>query len=707
MREQPATRGAPRRARAVAAGIALGYMALGAAWISLSDRLALAITATPDQLARVQAYKGIAYVAVTGALLYFLVHHFLGALEASNRELSRQRDRLLELGRVQALVRAVNATLLRVSDEELLLRAACRVTVREGGFPHAWIGLVDARAGRLERVAHASEDLAAGPVEATSMALDSDERSAIGDALADGQPHAARGRADPWLNRTVPAGIAFEGALALPLRAGDEVAGVVAIYGRSSDDLEDPEEVRLLAEVADNIGLGIGYLRQRRAVHQLTYHDELTGVGNRYLLDHRLVAALNNAQQRHTAVAVIVLDIDRFRETNDTGGREAGDRVLQATAQILGGVIRPGDTIARLGNDEFALIFADLPGVEMAGQLTDRVADRFPERIEAAGIDVYLSVSMGVAVYPDDGTSAQEVLARAELALHSQSGDQPGTVTYYAPELDQHARERRELELALRTALRANELHLAWQPIVDLESGATVAAEGLLRWHSARLGPVPPDRFIPVAEHTGLIVAIGVWVIEQACATARTWATAGHAIDVSVNVALQQLQDPGFVADVRRTLAEHEPQGWRLVLELTESEFMADPEPVAQACRSLKDMGCAIHIDDFGTGYSALNYLTHLPLDGLKIDRSFVAQVDTDRGVQAVTRAVLALAAGLDLDVIAEGVETPHQLEVVRGLGCTRVQGFLFDRPMEAAALGERLQAASDTGDAGPAARGR
>ncbi|MDZ7747701.1 MAG: diguanylate cyclase [Halofilum sp. (in: g-proteobacteria)] len=486
MTERPPSPGRQWRARPVAIGIALAYTGLGLAWIILSDRLALAVTVTPDQLARVQAWKGFAYVALTGGLLYLLVHRFLAALERSNRGLSDQRDRLLELSRVQALVRAVNATLLRVNDEELLLRAACRATVREGGFAYAWIGLLDRASGRLEQVASAGGDTATGPAELVSIPLDGDTRSVVTDALADGQPHALRGHGDPWLDRAVPAGLAFDAAIVLPLRTGDGVAGVVVIYGRQNDDLEDPEEMRLLAEVADNMGLGISYLRQRRTLQHLTYHDELTGIGNRQLIEHRLVAALNNAEQRHAAVAVIVLDIDRFRETNDTGGRAAGDAVLTATAQILGGVIRPGDTVGRLGNDEFAVIFADLPSVELVNQLAGRVADRFPERIEAAGLDVYLSVSMGVAVYPDDGASAQEVISRAELALHSQSGDQTGAITYYAPS-STSARARRELELALRSALDADEFRLEWQPIVDIDSGATLAARRCCAG-TARLG---------------------------------------------------------------------------------------------------------------------------------------------------------------------------------------------------------------------------
>ena len=317
-------------------------------------------------------------------------------------------------------------------------------------------------------------------------------------------------------------------------------------------------------------------------------------------------------------------------------------------------------------------------------------ADRFPERIDANGLEVYLSASMGVAVYPGDAAEAGELLGCAELALHAQGDGGSGRLTYYAPELDERARTRRELELALRSALDAGELSLAWQPIVDSESGAVLGAEALLRWSHPRLGAIAPDRFVPIAEETGLIVPIGDWVIATACRQGAAWAEAGWPLDVGVNVALQQLQAPGFVERVREALGPCHGGGWRLVIELTESEFMSDPEPVIAACRALKELGCAVRVDDFGTGYSALNSLTHLPLDGLKVDRSFVARIESDRGVQSISRAVVALAGGLGLDVIAEGVETRGQLARVQELGCRHVQGFLFGPPVPAEAFAHR-----------------
>jgi len=669
--------------------VALAYVVVGTLWITLSDRIALELVRSPEQLARLQSVKGLTYVAVTALLLFALVYRLAAALERRNVRLRRHRDHLLELNRVQALVRAVNSALLRIDDEELLLREACRATVREGGFVYAWIGLVRPDGRHLARMAEAGGQGA----HRASLALpldDSANGSIIARALRDGQPHMAAAHADAWVDTAAGPDLEYGGVIALPLRANG-VAGVLVIHGADAEQLARDNEQRLLCEVADNMALGIGYLRQQQTLHRMTYHDELTGVGNRRLVENRLMAAIGNAEARRGAVGVIVLDVDRFRETNDTGGRAAGDRVLQATAQILSGVTRPGDTVGRLGNDEFAIVFADLPSTDLVGRLVGRVADRFPERLDIDGLEIYLTLSMGVAIYPQDGTDAQELIAHAELALHSQEEDRAAMLTYYAPEFDARARQRRTMEQALRNALAQDEFELAWQPIVDIASRTAVGAEVLLRWDNPQLGSVTPDRFIPVAEQTGLILPIGTWVTETACAQADAWAAAGRPIDVAVNMALQQLQDPDFVGQVRRVLSRYPPRGWRLILELTESEFMADPDPVIAACRALKDMGCAIHVDDFGTGYSALNYLTQLPIDGLKIDRSFVARVESDRGVRAVTQAVLALAGSLQLDVIAEGVETKHQLEVVRELGCTQVQGFLFGRPMPAESVVTRF----------------
>ncbi|MDX1609322.1 MAG: EAL domain-containing protein [Halofilum sp. (in: g-proteobacteria)] len=665
----------------------------GAAWILFSDYVAERLASSDEALRVIQTYKGLAYVALTGALLYAVVLVLTRALARTHDRLRDHSAHLTRINRAHAILRSVTDVLLRDPDDTLLLESAARAVVDQGGFPLVWIALYDHDQRRLTRVATAgAEGLARGsgaPVHLTTA-----DRSIITHALYRGQMQHALGDRDPLVARLAPAGRGLAAVGAFPLRGGGDTRGVLVIHSAEAELFTDEEEVLLLSRVADTLGLGLDFSHNRQTLDRLNYHDPITGVGNRNLVENRLAAALNHAAQRDTAVAMLVLDIDDFRAINDSAGREAGDAVLRLVSRILDGVMRPGDTIARLGNDEFGLVFHELPDANHASRLVGRVADRFPERAEVGGHELDLSVSIGVAVYPDDAQDAAELLSRAELALHSQPPGQRSAITYYAPEFDRRASEQRALESALRKADLDREFRLAWQPVVDPTAGRVCAAEALARWHSPELGEIGPARFIPLAEQSGRIRALGQWVLEHACRQAHAWNQAGHRIDIAVNIALDQLQDADFVDTVQQLLAPYADDEWTLLLELTESQFMADPKPVNDACRRLRALGCRIHLDDFGTGYSALNYLVHLPLDGLKLDRTFVQQIESDRGVHAITEAVVALAEKLGLEVTAEGIETEQQLVIVRQLGACNIQGFLFGRPMGAdAVLGLAAQA--------------
>lgn len=658
-----------------AAFIAGIYVLLGIAWIALSDQAVIRIASHPETLATLQTYKGLAYVLVTGALLYLAVHLFL-------RALARSHERLIRLNRAHAILSSVSDVLLHGPDDTLLLDSTVRAVVDQGGFPLVWIALYDHDSRQLTVAAMAGTgEPSRRPGETVRLAPD--DRSIIAHALYRGRMRIAAGNGDPLVQHMAASVREYAAVAALPLRGSGDTRGVLVIHATEPELFEDEDEVMLLTRVADTLALGLDFSHQRQTLNRLNYHDPVTGVGNRNLVENRLVAALNHAAQRNTAVAMLVLDIDGFRSINDAAGHDTGNRVLVAVSQILGGVIRPGDTIGRLGNDEFGIVFHDLPATTHVGRLVSRVADRFPERLDLEDFDVQLTVSIGIAIYPDDAHDASELLSRAELALHSQPSGRHSTITYYAPEFDRRASEQRALETALRHADFSEEFRLAWQPIVAA-NGHVRGAEALLRWHNPTLGEIGPERFIPLAEQIGRIRALGNQVLEHACRQGRNWASEGCPVDVAVNIALEQLQDRDFVTRVKRLLNQYGDSGWTLTLELTESQFMADPEPVSTTCRQLRELGCRIHLDDFGTGYSALNYLVHLPLDGIKLDRSFIQQMETDHGVRAITEAVFTLAGKLNLEIIAEGVETEQQLVILRQLGECSIQGYLFGRPMQA-----------------------
>lgn len=665
----------PHLPAAIIAGL---YVLLGIAWIALSDRLVLQLAADTETLAVLQTYKGIAYVVVTGGLLYLAVYLFM-------RALARNQKRLLHLNRAHAVLGSVSDVVLHASDDTLLLTSAARAVVDRGDFPLVWIALYDHDSRHLTPVAMACRDHPSrSPGE--PIRLTSDSRSIITHALYRGRMRYALGAEDSLVRGMSLPGPEAAAVAAFPLRGGGDTRGVLVIHSAAAELFRDEEEVMLLSRVADTLALGLDFTRQQQRLQRLNYHDPVTGVGNRHLVENRLGAVLNHAAKRNTVVAMLVLDIDDFRSINEAGGHATGNRVLAAVSRMLGGVIRPGDTIGRLGNDEFGIVFHDVPAVGQVNRLVGRVADRFPERLEFDGLELELTVSIGVSVYPNDARDPAELLSRAELALHSGPAGKRSTITYYAPELDRRASEQRALETALRNAVFEAEFRLAWQPVVAMgeRAGCVRGAEALLRWHSPQLGEIPPIRFIPVAEQIGRIRTLGNGVLERACAQGQAWAQEGQPLDVAVNIALDQLQDADFVSRVRRLLERHGGSDWALVLELTESQFMMDPEPVSAVCRQLRELGCRIHLDDFGTGYSALNYLVHLPLDGIKLDRSFVRQIETDHGVRAVTEAAIALAGKLGLEVIAEGVETEQQLVILRQLGASNLQGYLFGRPMTA-----------------------
>lgn len=668
-----------------ALAVAALYGFVGALWIGYSDQFVASLQLDPQYYTRVQQFKGWGYVAITAIGLFAILYYLFARLDRSHRTMLTKHQRLVALNRLYRMIRAVKGALLRVRESDVLLQEACRVAVVEGGYRLAWIGLRTPDGRHLRAAAHAGSGESL--LDDIAIAIETIPDGAIGRALASGRAEMESTDCDPALatKGAEAARLGYRSVAALPLRVDDDVIGVLAVYGDRVDSFTNMEERNLLAEIADNLALGIGYLHRGRALDELTHYDTVTGLANRSMLEQRLTQALGRAERRGMAVAVVMVDIDEFGAINHVGGRAAGDRALQAIAQILSGAIRPGDTVARTGNDEFAVLLADLAATDLVSSPVGRIADVLPQRLHIEGHDVFLTASMGIALYPDDAATGDDLIARAELALRSQARDQRGTITYYSAELNERAQQKRRLEVALRTALDSDELGLVWQGICDAGHGQARGAEALLRWHHDALGTISPAMFIPLAEQTGLIIPIGEHVLRSACRQATDWAgDSGHPFMVSVNVALQQVLHPHFPELIREVLEEYGDDHWQLVLEITESEFMREPEVTIEACEELRSLGCAIHIDDFGTGYSALSYLARLPVDGLKIDRSFIVAAEGNAGARAVIEAVITLARRLDLVLIAEGVETRGQLAVIRELGCPLVQGYLFSHPVPA-----------------------
>ncbi len=427
---------------------------------------------------------------------------------------------------------------------------------------------------------------------------------------------------------------------------------------------------------------------QKRAeaeLHRLAYYDALTGLPNRALFNDRLLHALAEARRHKTFVALMLLDLDHFKIINDTMGHDTGDKLLREIGRRLQQGVREGDTVSRLGGDEFALVFPGIQETLDVAQLAQNVMAQFAAPVVVDGREIFCEASIGIALYPADTELADSLFQFADSAMYHAKESGRNNFQFYSREMTASVQARLQLGTDLRRALEKNEFFLNFQPQVDARDRRVTGAEALLRWRDGAGALVPPARFVPLAEDTGLIVPIGKWVLEASCVQLKRWHDAGRRdMIVSVNVASRQFRDPQFPDMVRQAIEAADIPPLALELEITESILLEHSETTLQILDELKTIGVTLAIDDFGTGYSSLSYLKRFPIDRLKIDQSFVRDIVTDSEDLAIVRAIIAMSQALFLDVIAEGVENVEQLALLLREGCKDSQGYLFARPMDA-----------------------
>ena len=426
-------------------------------------------------------------------------------------------------------------------------------------------------------------------------------------------------------------------------------------------------------------------LRDQQRIERLAHYDTLTGLPNRALFAARADLALELCSRQGRAVALLFLDLDRFKAVNDQLGHRVGDALLRAVAERVSGLVRTEDTLARLGGDEFICV---LPGsdAEQAAMVAQRICAALRQPFELPDHTLRLSASVGIAVAPTDGRDRDTLVRKADIAMYRAKQDNNGGYAFFTATMQEQLVRSSTLEQALREALATGQLSLHYQPVLDIRGGRLLGAEALLRWHHPELGPISPAEFIPLAESSGQILAIGEWVMDSAAAQLRRWLDAGYdpELRVAINLSMAQFRQPGLSERVAALLKRHRLAPRQLELELTESLTMHDPDMVKDEVRRLSDLGVRLALDDFGTGYSSLAHLRQLAVHTLKVDRSFVRDLH-DSDARRIVRAVLGIARGLRLHTVAEGVETLEQLDLLREMGCDQAQGFLFSPALPAA----------------------
>lgn len=443
-----------------------------------------------------------------------------------------------------------------------------------------------------------------------------------------------------------------------------------------------------------------GEIDERRQVEErldhLAHHDPLTGLANRLMFGEQFKKSISIASRSGRQLGLLFIDLDRFKDVNDTLGHAVGDELLVAVTRRLAANLRSGDTLARLGGDEFVCILEDITGPRDATLVADKIIGLMTTPVVIQEHELFVSASIGISLFPGDGEDADVLLRNADAAMYQAKAHGRNQSHFYAPEMTTYAQDRIRLEGLLRRSIEAGELSVHYQIKRQAAPGnAPSGAEALVRWTSAELGPIPPVRFIPVAEETGFIVELGEWVLRQACRQMAAWRAAGLQVPkISVNLSVKQIERADIVDIVRSALAESGLPPAALELEITESLIMAVDDAFGMLER-LRGLGVKLAVDDFGTGYSSLSYLKLLPIDTLKIDRAFVVGIGQNSGDEAIVRTVVALAQSLKLSTVAEGVDAEHQVEFLRDAGCDEIQGFFFGRPVPPAEFALQWQAAS------------
>ena len=625
---------------------------------------------------------------IVGSTLALLIAVVSGWQVARDRiERRGAEDRLKHLNRLYAMVTGISASMVRVRDREDLFNRSCQTAVEHGEFEMAWIAVIDRNENRIVPVAWAGEDEPA--MTAIKGHFSSSEGTLQGKTLA---ARAIRDRAPAVANDVqhdeslifgkMHAQSGVRSLAVFPLIVADDPIGVLALY-TSKPEFFDAAGLALLTELAGNVAFAVDHLERQERLDRLVNYDTLTGLANRRSFLERVAQYMLSAADAGHKMAVFLIDLERFKKLNDSLGRPAGDALLKQVAEWLARNAENVNLVARLDADHFAVVLPKVMYEANVARVLEKTIAAFMKHEFSLNNTVYrMAAKIGVAVFPDDGTDADALFNNAEAALKKAKASRDRYL-FYAQKMTETVALSLGIENRLRRALEREEFVLHYQPKVSIVTGRMTGAEALIRWNDPVSGLTLPGRFIPLLEETGLIHDVGRWALRKAIEDYQRWRNNGlPAVRIAVNVSPLQLRNQNFVAEIREAISVAPDAAAGLQLEITESVIMQDVNHSIDSLLAIRALGVTIAIDDFGTGFSSLNYLAKLPVDTLKIDRSFVVEMVSATDGLTLVSVIINLARALKLNTVAEGVETEEQLRQLRSLGCDEMQGYLFGEPV-------------------------
>ncbi|MDF2545323.1 MAG: hypothetical protein K0R93_221 [Anaerosolibacter sp.] len=663
--------------------VALLYLTIGCAWVILSDEALAELFNNIETLTMVQTIKGWMFIFVTGIMIYFMVGSSLKKGEYWNQKLIQSYE---ELEAVHGQLIATEEALKEKYDALLKSEVALKESEEryrlalEGTSDGIWVHDITKQDNfffnRTKEILGYEEDEIPNTIEGWQSIIHAED---IASTLE------VRGK---YLSRKIPS---YEHEYRLRTKEGDY--RWIASRGKAVwDDHGNP--IRMVGSHKD-------ITNQKRAeekIHRLAYYDNLTELPNRVVFEESLSTSLEDSKKKGEMTALLYLDLDNFKMVNDTLGHIFGDLLLKNVGELLRRCLGEQGIVTRLGGDEFAILLPGITKKEDVIPVVNRVLAAFQNPWLLDDREFYITTSIGIAVYPLDGEDRHALLRNADTAMYSAKDFGKNNFRFYTMDMNKKIVEKLEMSNSLRRALERKELLLHYQPQVDLENGKIVGVEALIRWNHPVWGMVPPVKFIPIAEETGMIMDIGEWILSEACSQCRKWKDAGYPpLGIGINLSARQFQQQNLVEMIHRIILENDLEPEYIELEITESLAMKDLAHTVEILKKLRSLGIKIALDDFGTGYSSLNYLKQLPIDTLKIDKSFVKDITMGSNEEAIAKSLITLAHSMNLTVTAEGIETETQHKFLQEQNCDKAQGYLFSKPVSPDAL-EKLLADQEKG---------